>query len=122
MYLINPDEGRTDNITETYKVSYVNDAEFGGNASVKIKEIVTLGINGKLNNKKTKEKTVTTSYTVSQANEKIDEFVFDYFSDNPIEYYSQGNYVIPVRKGKGVIETSIIPISNEFFTIKRFEK
>ncbi len=122
VYLINPDEGRTDNITETYKVSYINDAEFGGNASVKIKEIVTLGINGKLNNKKTKEKTVTTSYTVSQANEKIDEFVFDYFSDNPIEYYSQGNYVIPVRKGKGVIETSIIPISNEFFTIKRFEK
>lgn len=54
-------------------------------------------------------------------NERIDEFQFNYFDDYPIESVSSGSYIIPIRKGKGVIETSILPISNEYFTQKRFK-
>ena len=45
----------------------------------------------------------------------------NYFDDYPIESVVRGNYVVPIRKGRGVIETSILPISNEFYTQKRFQ-
>lgn len=32
------------------------------------------------------------------------------------------SYIVPIRQGKGVIETSILPISNEFYTQKRFNQ
>ena len=49
------------------------------------------------------------------------EFVIE-VDDYPIENIDAGRYVIPIRKGKGVIETSIMPISNKYFNQKRFEK
>ena len=81
---------------------------------------INLGINGKLTSSTTTTKNVTYTYKITQSNERIDEFQFNYFDDYPIEYVESGNYVVPIRKGRGVIETSILPISNEFYTQKRF--
>jgi hypothetical protein len=33
-----------------------------------------------------------------------------------------GKYIVPIRKGKGIIETSILPVTNSFFTYKRFQE
>lgn len=120
VYLINPDEGFTKEVTETYSVTYISGSEAGGNISIPIDKI-NLGINGKLNSSNTISKTITSKYTITQTNERIDEFQFNYFDDYPIESVSSGSYIIPIRKGKGVIETSILPISNEYFTQKRFK-
>ncbi len=43
--------------------------------------------------------------------------------DYPIErVVSNDEYIVPIRKGKGIVETSILPITNGFFTYKRFHK
>lgn len=120
VYLINPDEGFTKDVTETYSVTYISGGEVGGNISIPIDKI-NLGINGKLNSSNTISKTITSKYTITQRNERIDEFQFNYFDDYPIERVWNDSYVVPIRQGKGVIETSILPISNEFFTQKRFK-
>lgn len=52
-------------------------------------------------------------------NERIDEFQFNYFDDYPIESVLNNSYVMPIRQGKGVIETSILPISNDIFHTKK---
>lgn len=54
--------------------------------------------------------------TFSCSNENIG-FDFNYFDDYPIEDVTSNGFVIPIRKGKGIIETSILPISNKFYTI-----
>lgn len=119
VYLINPDEGFTKEVTENYSVTYISGSETGGNISIPIKSI-NLGINGKLNSSNTVSKSVTSKYTITETNERIDEFQFNYFDDYPIESVLNNNYIVPIRQGKGVIETSILPISNEFYTQKRF--
>lgn len=93
----------------------------GGDISIPVDKI-KLDINGKLNSSNTTSKTVTTHYKVTETSERIDDFQFNYFDDYPIENIDAGKYVIPTRKGKGVIETSIMPISNRYFNQKRFEK
>lgn len=120
VYLINPDEGFTKEVTETYNVTYISGGEIGGDISIPIKKI-TLGINGKLNNSNTTSKTITSKYTITQSNERIDEFQFNYFDDYPIENILDSKYIVPIRQGKGVIETSILPVSNHFYTQHRFE-
>lgn len=120
VYLINPDEGFTKDVTENYSVTYISGGEIGGNLSIPIDKI-DLGINGKLTSSKTTTKNVTYTYKITQSNERIDEFQFNYFDDYPIESVVRGNYVVPIRKGRGVIETSILPISNKFYTQKRFQ-
>ena len=123
VYLINPDEGTTAKITETYSLTYISNKGIDGSISAPIIKGITLGINGKLDNTTTTQKTVTTEYSITQSNERIDEFYFDFFNDYPIEsVLSNNEYVIPIRKGKGIIETSILPISNSFFTFKRFKR
>lgn len=121
VYIVNPDEGFTKEVTETYSVTYITNKDFGGDISIPIDKI-KLGINGKLNSSNTTSKTVTTHYKVTETSERIDDFQFNYFDDYPIENIDAGRYVIPIRKGKGVIETSIMPISNKYFNQKRFEK
>lgn len=121
MYIVNPDEGFTKEVTETYSVTYITNKDFGGDISIPIDKI-KLGINGKLNSSNTTSKTVTTHYKVTETSERIDDFQFNYFDDYPIENIDAGRDVIPIRKGKGVIETSIMPISNKYFNQKRFEK
>ena len=121
MYIVNPDEGFTKEVTETYSVTYITNKDFGGDISIPIDKI-KLGINGKLNSSNTTSKTVTTHYKVTETSERIDDFNLIYFDDYPIENIDAGRYVIPIRKGKGVIETSIMPISNKYFNQKRFEK
>lgn len=118
--MINPDEGFTKDVTENYSVIYISGGEIGGNLSIPIDKI-NLGINGKLTSSKTTTKNVTYTYKITQSNERIDEFQFNYFDDYPIEDVVSGNYVVPIRKGRGVIETSILPISNKFYTQKRFQ-
>lgn len=121
-YLVDPNDGQTRNITETYEVTYVTSNEVGADITGKIKEIITIGINGKVNNSTTTSKKVTTTYQVNLKNEELDRFDFNFFDDYPIEKtLSGGNYIVPIRKGKGVIETSILPVSNSFFTYKRFQ-
>lgn len=121
VYLINPDEGFTKDVTENYTVTYISGSEIGGNISIPINKI-NLGINGKLNNSNTVSKSVTSKYTITETNERIDEFQFNYFDDYPIEKVLNNSYIVPIRQGKGVIETSILPISNEFYTQKRFNQ
>ena len=59
----------------------------------------------------------TSKYKTTEHNEFIDKFDFNYFDDYPIEDVTSNGFVIPIRKGKGIIETSILPISNKFYTI-----
>lgn len=121
-YLVDPNDGQTKNITEKYTVTYVTNNELGANISGKIKEIINIGINGKVNSSTTTTKEVTTTYTVNYKNERLDEFQFNFFNDYPIERTSpNGKYIVPIRKGKGIIETSILPVTNSFFTYKRFQ-
>lgn len=123
VYLIDPNDGITENVTEHYSVTYVTSNEVGANISGKIMEIITIGINGKLNSTTTTTKEVTTTYAVTHSNEKLDEFEFNFFNDYPIETtVNDDKYIVPVRKGRGIIETSILPISTNFFTYKRFNK
>lgn len=120
-YLVDPNDGQTKSVTENYTVTYVTSNEVGANISGKIKEIITIGINGKVNSSTTTTKQVTTTYTVNYKNLRLDEFQFNFFDDYPIErVVSNGEYIIPIRKGKGIVETSIMPITNDFFTYKRF--
>lgn len=49
-----------------------------GSISAPIVKGITLGINGKLDNTTTTQKTVTTEYSITQRNERIDEFYFDF--------------------------------------------
>lgn len=119
VYLINPDEGFTKEVTEAYSVTYISGNEIGGNISIPIDKI-NLGINGKLNSSNTINKSVTSKYSITETNERIDEFQFNFFDDYPIENILDNNYIVPIRQGKGVIETSILPISNKFYTQKRF--
>lgn len=114
VYLINPDEGMTEDVTENYSVTYISGSEIGTNISLPI-DILNLGINGKLNNSHTVTKSVTSKYTVTKTNEWLGEFLINYFDDYPIEDIN-GSYVVPIRVGKGIIETSILPISNQFYT------
>lgn len=109
-------------MTEHYNVTYVTSNEAGADITGKIKEIMTIGKNGKLNNSTTTTKEVTTTYTVNYKNEKLDEFHFNFSNDYPIEtIVNNGDFVVPIRKGKGIIETSILPVTNSFFTYTRFQ-
>ena len=120
-YLVDPNDGQTKSVTEDYTVTYVTSNELGANISGKIKEIITIGINGKINSSTTTTKQVTTTYTLTYKNLRLDEFQFNFFDDYPIErVVSNGEYIVPIRKGKGIVETSILPITNDFFTYKRF--
>lgn len=122
VYLVNPNDGVTKNITERYNVTYVTSNEVGADITGKIKEIVTIGVNGKISNSTTKTKEVTTTYTVTSQNEKLDEFYFDFFNDFPIKLMSSdGKFLVPIKKGKGIIETSILPISDLYYTYGRFQ-
>lgn len=51
--------------------------------------------------------------------DKATEIEFCYFDDYPIESVLNNSYVVPIRQGKGVIETSILPISNDIFHTKK---
>lgn len=99
MYIVNPDEGFTKEVTETYSVTYITNKDFGGDISIPIDKI-KLGINGKLNSSNTTSKTVTTHYKVTETSERIDDFQFNYFDDYPIENIDAGRYVILSEKGR----------------------
>lgn len=121
VYLVDPNDGQTRNITENYTVTYITKNEVGANITGKIKEIVSIGINGKIDNSTTTTKQITTTYSVTYNNERLDEFQFNFFNDYPIENTTtDGKYIVPIRKGKGIIETSILPLTNGFFTYKRY--
>lgn len=122
IYLVDPNDGQIDNIEDKYSVTYITTSEAGANISGNIKEIVNIGVNGKITTSTTTVREVITRYTVTHKNERLDEFQFNFFNDYPIEEtVNNGDYIIPIRKGKGIIETSILPITNSFFTYKRYQ-
>jgi hypothetical protein len=121
-YLVNPRDGQNVEVTDKYSVTYVTSNEFGVNISGKYKEIINVGITGKLNNSTTKLHEVTSKYTIKNSNYKLDEFDFNFFNDFPINSTkANGDLVIPYREGKGILEMSIIPITDDFFTTGRFQ-
>lgn len=114
--LINPDEGFTKDITEKYSVTYLTKAGVGLDLKI-LPKIVNIGITGNFSSENTVTKESTSKYKTTEHNEFIDKFDFNYFDDYPIEDVTSNGFVIPIRKGKGIIETSILPISNKFYTI-----
>lgn len=120
-YLINPDEGDTATIANTYSVTKVKGAELGANISATLAKVITLGINGKLNSSTTTVQSVSAQYSLGAKNMKLGEVDIDYFKDYPIESFDGNDRVIPMRKGAGLIKMSIIPISKKFYTINRFK-
>ena len=122
-YLINPDQGKTFDITNTYSVTHMSSSEAGGNLSIsELLKKIGLAINGKLTESETETTTVTVNYKVTPENERIDDFQYNYFDDYPIEGVVNDKYMIPVRQGRGAIETSIMPISNAFFNVRPIKK
>lgn len=122
VYLVDPNDGNSKDVTETYTVTYVTSNEAGANISGKIADIITLGVNGKLNSSTTSKKEVVTKYKINYKNMEIGEFSYNFFEDEPIhELTSDGKFILPVRKGQSFIETSVLPVSTSFFTSKRYQ-
>lgn len=121
LYAINPDNGASQKTTTSYTTTVVSNKEIGGNISAKIKEIISLGINGKFNQSNTITKTVTNEYTIPQKNLNLGSYIFDYFEDYPVEAES-GNYVLLGNRGNGSVNISIVPISNSFFNTTFYNK
>ena len=115
VYLINPDDGLTKEITEEYSVTYLTNAGAGFDFKI-LPKLVNIGILGNFSSNNTISKKVTSPYKITEENELIDKFRFNYFNDYPIEEVLPNGYIIPIRKGRGIIETSILPISNKFYT------
>lgn len=123
IYLINPDEGPTVHITDLYQSVYLSGLEAGGNIGGSLfKELVNLGVNGKLDGSNTTTQILTAEYSVTETNQRIGTFQYHYFDDYPVQSVEDDRYVWPARKENGAIETSILPVSNEFFNLKRFRK
>ncbi len=121
VFLIDPNNGNTKEITERYSVSTITNNEVGANITGKIKDIVNIGVNGKINNSTTTTKEVTTKYTINYKNEKLDEFMLNFFNDYPIQNITDdGASVIPYKNGKGIVEVSIMPITHAFHSYGRY--
>lgn len=116
IYLVNPYDGATTTESETYTVQYARGAEVGINASVNLSSVGKLGIEGKLNSSATVTKTVTCTRSMIAKNLKLGEFYIHYFDDYPIETLATSqDKTLPMRRGSGSIETTIIPVSNRFY-------
>lgn len=122
IFLINPDEGTTETRKEEYEVTLTTAQNVELTAEADIDSVVKLGANGKLGKTHVERRLVSTEYTLKKNNMFIDEFYFDFFEDYPIsELTDKNTYVLPARKGKGIIEMSILPITHDYFNVKRFK-
>ena len=123
MYIVNPDAGADREITESYTTTYLAGAELGFSLGLEKKDaLVNAGINGKLSSSQTVTKQITTKYTVKEQDKELGSFTFNYFDDYPVEAVTQTGEVVLTRKGKGAIETSIVPVSNHYYLIGRYNK
>lgn len=122
VYLINPDDKSATTTSESYTMKYSSDVNLGLDAKAKLFKILDLGINGKFDSSNSFEKTVTKTFSIAAHNLRIGDFKMDYFEDYPIStIYSDGS-VVPMILGTGPLTMSILPLSIDYLTQKRYNK
>ena len=119
VYVENPSEGQTTEVTVSNSVSIVNQRELSGSISAQIKKIVTLGVAGKLSNSKTITNTISAKHSITQHSHELTKIEFDFFNDYPIENVGAVQCELNDLTGS-FVTLDIIPISDAFYK-KRFK-
>ena len=113
VYVENPCEGQTTEITITNSAKYVNTKKFSPSISI-VKDAVKLNIAGELSGSKTIEKNYTTKHTILQKSLEVAKIQFSFFEDYPIERVKGAQCEIKHLKNS-MVEMDVIPVSNKFY-------
>lgn len=114
--LINPDEGFTAEVNESFTSVNIKKSKIKGDTEYKNDSLnLKSGISGEYSKETNNTEAISVTYKVSQKHFNFNAFHFDFFTDYPIESIDNDGFTITNRLGKGGFEISVLPISNKFY-------